>query len=220
MIQSVRLSPCRAVIAGSVLAFVATARAGTTKGLNQIVTPDIQIPGQFSMSLQYQNPAIGNSLMDQLELGITKNFEVALFNGFKPGTQYVAMELGLIQSNDWLLSTGYLNWSTRGGPPQPFLEGGYYKGNTHLMAGAQRVGNQTLAIAGASYQLTGNFQLMSDFISGRANFSTFGFTYNITKALSINPALYVSNGPGHKLYPYAVLTWTVTAWKPGGKAKS
>ena len=205
--KSTRLLALAAVLTAAV-----TSLAGTTKGLNQIVTPDIQPPGQFSISGQYIHPAAGNSFQDQLEVGITKQFEIAVFNAFEPGTQYLSTEIGLVQQKNWLLSTGFLTYSTRHDVPQPFLEGGYYKGNVETMAGVQYNGRQYLMLLGGAYQLNNRVQLMADYISGRQNFSSYGLTYTIVKNLTINPAIYISNGTG-KAFPYAVLTWTITAWK-------
>jgi hypothetical protein len=195
------------------LALTSAFVCATTKGLNQIVTPDLQPVGQFSLSLQYQNPAIGNSLQTQYELGVTKQFEVALFNGNKPGEQVLATEVGLIQQKEWLVSAGFLGWSTRGDQPSPFVETGYYKGNWKLMAGVQRTGKLNLPVAGVGYQVNPDLLLQADYLAGSSNYITAGFNYNITKTLSINPAMYVANAGGHKVYPYAVLTWNVTAWK-------
>ena len=66
---------------------------GTTKGLNQIVTPDIQPTGMLSLSVQAQHSAIGNDLQAQYELGLSKTFEVAVFQGLKPGIFLLATEL-------------------------------------------------------------------------------------------------------------------------------
>lgn len=189
------------------------ADAATTKGLNQIVTPDIQPMGQLSLSLQYQHPIIGNSAEAQEELGLTKSFEIAVFQGVKPGAQYLSTEYGLIQRKEWLLSVGFLNWSTRGDAPQTFVEGGYYKGNVKLMAGAQRSGNRNLAVFGAAYQAAKPLLLQLDYLSGRDNFLTAGFTYNITPNLQFNPAVYIANASHHRLYPYGVLTWNISAFK-------
>lgn len=207
-----RVVGTRAAVSAALFAAAAVSSA-TTKGLNQIVTPDIQSLGQLSLSVQYQNPDIGNSLQAQAELGLTKNFEVAAFDGFKPGEKIAAAEFGIVQTKNWLLSTGFLGWSSRGFAPQTFLEGGFYSGNLHTMLGVQRTGNQNLLVAGASYQANSKVLLQTDFISGTANYLTFGFTYNITNNLQINPAAYIANGPGHKVLPYVVLSWTITAWK-------
>lgn len=185
----------------------------TTKGLNQIVTPDVQPFGQLSVSFQAQHQFLGIPYQAQYELGISKQFELAAFQGFKPGEAVLNAELGLIQKKDWLLSVGFLSWNTRGGAPQPFIEGGFNHGLARYMAGVQRVGNKNVTILGAGYQTTPSLLIQADFLSGKENFTTFGFTYNVTPAFTINPALYVANSKDHKLYPYVVATWTVTAWK-------
>ena len=203
----------RATLVLCALCGMSFADDATTKGLNQIVTPDIQPLGQLSLSLQYQHPLIGNSFQTQQELGITKNFEIATFQGYKPGEQIMAAEIGLVQQKHVLLSTGFVNWSTRGNAPQTFLEGGYYSGNAKLVAGVQRTGNRTLGVIGGAYQANALVLIQVDYLSGRDNFATAGFTYSITKNLSFNPAMYVANAAHHRVYPYGVLSWTVTAWK-------
>jgi hypothetical protein len=57
-------------VAGSLAA--AHASFATTKGLNQIVTPDPQEAGDFSLSFQAQSERIGNPYEIQSELGLTK----------------------------------------------------------------------------------------------------------------------------------------------------
>jgi len=54
------------------------AAAATTKGLSQIVTPDIQPEGQLSLSFQAQSKQIGNPYEFQGELGFTKWLEAAV----------------------------------------------------------------------------------------------------------------------------------------------
>ena len=186
---------------------------GTTKGLNQIVTPDVQPLGQLSLSYQMQHSFIGNPIQGQYEIGLSKEFEIAAFSGFRPGVAVLNAELGLVQRKDVLLSVGFLGWSTRGGSPQPFVEGGYNRGLARFMAGAQRIGSQTSAILGVGYQTTPALLIQSDYLSGNNNFTTFGFTYSVTPSVTFNPALYMANSRDHKVYPYMVLTWTVTAWK-------
>ena len=53
------------------LAFPPSARA-TTKGLSQIVTPDLQSEGDLSLSFQAQSMRIANPYELQSELGLTK----------------------------------------------------------------------------------------------------------------------------------------------------
>lgn len=194
------------LIASLVLGCLAGA---TTKGLNQIVTPDIQPEGILSLSPQGQHAIIGNPYQLQLEYGLTRNFEVAAFDGFDPGQVFGAVEYGIVQQKDILLSAGFLNWSSRGDTPQLFLEGGVNRGNSRAMAGVQRSGGQYLLILGYGYQVSKDCLLQFDYLSGSQNFATAGFNYNITDNLQINPALYVANDSGHKLYPYVVLTWNV-----------
>jgi hypothetical protein len=207
-------------------ALIGSPASATTKGLNQIVTPDIQPEGQLSVSLQQQDPNIGNPNEEQLELGITKNFEVAVFQGTSPGEQIANAELGLVAKGPYLLSTGFLNWSTRGVAPQPYLEAGYYPKATELMAGivdttAQsqttgggfRTQRQADAILGAAYRIDPKVLLQLDFEGGSGNFVTAGFTYSITPSLNLNPAIYLSNSTPYKGYGYVVLTWNVQLFK-------
>src|SRR5712692_5213652 len=63
---------------------LAPSSLATTKGLNQIVTPDLQAEGDFSLSLQIQDKRIANPYEIQSELGLTKWLEVAVFKGFSP----------------------------------------------------------------------------------------------------------------------------------------
>ena len=114
----------------------------TTKGLNQIVTPDVQPFGILSVSFQQQDPSIANRYEVQAELGITRRFEVAAFQGYSPPEQVVNAEYALLQNGPnqpYLLSAGFFNWTTQGSAPQPYVEGGYYKGNTQLMLGVASV---------------------------------------------------------------------------------
>src|SRR5438132_1435565 len=68
----------------------------TTKGLSQIVTPDLQEEGDLSLSLQIQDKRIANPYELQAELGLTKWAEVAVFQGFKPNEEIFATELGIL----------------------------------------------------------------------------------------------------------------------------
>src|SRR5438876_12448031 len=56
----------------------------TTKGLSQIVTPDLQGEGDLSLSLQIQDKRIENPYQLQAELGLTKWAEAAVFRGLQP----------------------------------------------------------------------------------------------------------------------------------------
>jgi hypothetical protein len=82
----------------------------TTKGLSQIVTPDLQAEGDLSLSLQIQDKRIANPYELQAELGITKWGEIAVFQGFKPNEEIFATELGILRTEPYLLSVGFTNW--------------------------------------------------------------------------------------------------------------
>ncbi len=199
----------------------------TTKGLNQIVTPDVQPDGVLSLSLQQQDPDIANRYEAQIELGLTKRFEIAIFQGASPPEQVANAEYAVVAQGPYLLSTGFFNWTTQGSAPQPYLEGGYYKGNTKAMLGIARVvteqpdvagliqnKHQYQAILGCGYQINPRTLIQLDYQSGTANSATAGFTYNVTPQLQFNPALYVSNAAGHKVWGYAVLTWNINLFAP------
>ncbi len=221
----------RNVIACLLAAFsLAVPAFATTKGLNQIVTPDVQPFGILSLSAQQQDPNIANRYEVQAELGITRRFEVAVFQGYSPPEQVASAEYALLQNgpnHPYLLSVGFFNWTTQGSAPQPYIEGGYYKGNTQLMLGAGRVvtqqadvaglvqnNHQTQAILGLGYRVHPRVLLQLDYQSGTANSATAGLTYNISPQLQFNPAVYVSNAQSHKVWGYAVLTWNINVFAP------
>ena len=198
----------------------------TTKGLNQIVTPDIQPLGVLSISAQQEDPTIGNRYQIQLEQGLTPSFELAYFQGFSPDQEVLNAELGLVQKPPYLLSTGFLGWTSNGIAPQPFLEAGYYQGSWETMIGVVRADSQapaaaggmslawaTETITGAAYRVSPKLLLQVDYQSGSQNFATAGFTYSITPQLTLNPAIYISNSTPRKGYGYAVLTWNVQVFK-------
>ena len=199
----------------------------TTKGLNQIVTPDVQPDGILSFSLQQQDPNIANRYEAQIELGLTKRLEIAIFQGASPPEQVANAEYSILVNGPYLLSTGFFNWTTKGSAPQPYLEGGFYKGNTQLMLGAARVVTEQMdvaglvqnqhqyqAILGYGYRINKRTLIQLDYQSGTANSATVGFTYNVSPQLQFNPSLYVSNAAGHKLWGYAVLTWNIDIFAP------
>ncbi len=209
------------------LTLTALPASATTKGLNQVVTPDVQPEGQLSVSFQQVDPNVANRYQVQLELGITKRFEIALFQGFSRPEQFLNAEYGVIQRKDVLLSVGFANETTQGTAPQPYIEAGYQKGAAYVMAGAIQViseqtgvggsvrdQHQTQSILGAAYRVHPRLQLQLDYQSGSGNFATAGFTYNITPQLQLNPSAYFANAAGHHLYGYAVLTWNVDVFSP------
>jgi hypothetical protein len=199
-------------------AFAAPASA-TTKGLSQIVTPDLQPEGDLSVSLQIQDERIANPYELQAELGLTKWTEVAVFKGFEPNELIFATELALIQKEPYLLSVGFINWSPHSGvDPQPYIEAGYYLEHQKFIVGAIHVDYRNEAIVGYAYDFNKTWRAQIDFQSGSGNSSTIGFTWNITPDLQMNPALYVTNDSPHNLLGYIVFTYTFHLWnKAKGK---
>jgi hypothetical protein len=204
-----------ALLAGT--AAVDQARA-TTKGLNQIVTPDIQPAGVLSLSAQWQHPTIGNSQQVQLELGLTDRVEVSLFQGLKPREEVIGGEFNLLRRGPHLVTAGVVNWSSLGGGAQPLLEYGYYAASDHVIAGAIQVAGHTQAILGYAHTLTDKLQVSLDYQSGHASAATIGFTVNLTPDLQINPAVYFTNASPHHALGYFVISWNLPIWKPRSAA--
>ena len=199
-------------VAGS----LATAHASfaTTKGLSQIVTPDVQQEGDLSLSFQAQGERIGNPYELQAELGLTKWAEIAVFKGFKPNELIFGTELGLLQREPYLLSVGFVNWSPHSHvDPQPFIEAGYYTKHNKLIVGATHVDYRNEVILGYAYDFNETWRAQVDFQSGSGNSSTIGFTCNLTRDLQVNPAIYVTNDSPHHVLGYVVLTYTFHLWR-------
>jgi hypothetical protein len=190
----------------------------TTKGLSQIVTPDLQAPGDLSLSFQAQSERIANPYELQAEMGLTNWAEFAVFQGFKPNETIFGTEFGLLTKEPYLLSIGFVNWSPHSHvDPQPFLEAGYYTEHHKFIVGAIHAGYKNEAILGYAYDFNKTWRAQVDFQSGKENSTTFGFTWNITNDFQMNPALYINNGPGHDLFGYVVFTYTFHLW---GKSES
>jgi len=185
----------------------------TTKGLSQIVTPDLQEEGDLSLSLQIQDKRIANPYEIQAELGLTKWAEIAVFKGFKPNELIFGTELALIQKEPYLLSTGFVNWSPHSHvDPQPFIEAGYYTEHHKIIVGATHVDFRHEAILGYAYDFNKTWRVQVDFQSGSGNSSTIGFTCNLTRDLQFNPAIYVTNDAPHHVLGYIVFTYTFHLW--------
>jgi hypothetical protein len=188
----------------------------TTKGLSQIVTPDLESQGDFSLSFQIQDKRIANPYQLQGELGLTNWGEVAVFRGFQPDEWIFGTEIGLLRKEPYLLSIGFINWSPHlDEDPQPFIEAGYWGEHNKVCAGFIHAGYKNEAILGYAYDFNERWRLQVDWQSGSENASTIGFTCNVTPDFQLNPALYVNNGPGHDLMGYIVFTYTFHLW--GGK---
>src|ERR1700688_2109840 len=191
----------------------ATPASATTKGLSQIVTPDLQPEGDLSISLQIQDERIANPYELQAELGLTKWAEVAVFKGFKPNEEILATEFGILTKEPYLLSIGFTNWSPRSDvDPQPYIEARYYTEHQKFIVGAIHAGYKNEAILGYAYDFNKQWRVQVDFQSGRENSSTIGFTWNITPDFQVNPALYVTNDKSHELIGYVVFTYTLHVW--------
>jgi hypothetical protein len=185
----------------------------TTKGLSQIVTPDLQPKGDLSLSLQIQDERIANPYQLQAELGLTRWAEVAVFRGFQPDEWIFGTEIGLLTKEPFLLSVGFINWSPHlDVDPQPYIEAGYYTEHHKVIAGAIHAGYKNEAILGYAYDFNERWRVQVDWQSGSENSSTIGFTCNVTPDFQFNPALYVNNGPKHDLFGYIVFTYTFHLW--------
>src|SRR6476469_2170737 len=203
------------VIMATVFAMLTTQSSSfaTTKGLSQIVTPDLESQGDFSLSFQIQDKRIANPYQLQAELGRTDWGEVAVFRGFQPDEWIFGTEIGLLRKEPYLLSIGFVNWSPHlEVDPQPFIEAVYYTEHHKAIAGSIHAGYRNEAILGYAYDFNERWRLQVDFQSGSENSSTIGFTCNVTPDFQFNPALYVSNGPNHDLFGYVVFTYTFHVW--------
>jgi hypothetical protein len=206
-------------IVGSVAllsAAVLPARAvATTKGLSQIVTPELQDQGTLSVSAQWQSRQIANPYELQAEAGLTSWLEAAVFQGFSPDEEIFGALARVVQRGSYLLTTGFINWSTRGGGAQPLLEGGYYTEHDKLMGGPILVDEHAQAMAGWAHDFNATWRAQVDWQSGAANWWTLGFTHNVTPQFQYNPAIYFSNSDAHRVVGYVVFTYTFTLWRPG-----
>ena len=191
----------------------ATPAFATTKGLSQIVTPDLQPEGDLSLSLQIQDQKIANPYQLQAELGLTKWAEVAVFKGFKPDDYILETEFALVQNEPYLLSAGFIDWSPKlHVDPKPYIEAGYYTEHHKFIVGAIHADYRNEVILGYAYDFNKTWRAQVDFQSGTGNSSTIGFTWNITPDFQVNPALYVANDKPHDLMGYIVFTYTFHVW--------
>ena len=191
----------------------ASSSFATTKGLSQIVTPDLQGPGDLSLSFQVEDQKIGNPYQLQAEMGLTKWAEFAVFRGFKPDDWIFGTEFGLLTKEPYLLSIGFVNWSPHMNvDPQPYIEAGYYTEHHKFIAGVTHVDFRNEAILGYAYDFNETWRVQVDFQSGSGNSSTIGFTWNITRDFQVNPAIYVTNDSPHEVLGYVVFTYTFHLW--------
>lgn len=195
------------------IVWIPPAAFATTKGLSQIVTPDLQPAGDLSLSLQIQDKRIANPYELQAELGLTKWAEVAVFRGFEPDDWIFGTEIGLLTKEPLLLSTGFVNWSPHlNVDPQPFIEAGYYTEHHKIIAGAIHAGYKNEAILGYAYDFNERWRAQVDWQSGSENSWTIGFTCNVTRDFQFNPAIYFSNDDPSRIMGYVVFTYTLHLW--------
>ena len=201
------------LVAFAAIFICASSSFATTKGLSQIVTPELQEEGDLSLSLQIQDKRIANPYELQAEMGLTKWAEVAVFRGFDPDDWIFATEFGLLTKEPYLLSVGFVNWSPHlNVDPQPYIEAGYYTEHHKVIVGAIHAGYKNEAILGYAYDFNKQWRVQVDFQSGRENSSTIGFTWNITPDFQVNPALYFANYHPDRLMGYIVFTYTFHLW--------
>jgi hypothetical protein len=211
---SKKLIGCLTIIVIMIVVFsTAPSLFGTTKGLSQIVTPDLQTEGDLSLSLQIQDKRIANPYEMQAELGLTKWAEVAVFRGFQPDEWIFGTEIGLLTKEPYLLSVGFINWSPHlNVDPQPYIEAGYWGEHHKVCVGAIHAGDKNEAILGYAYDFNQTWRVQVDWQSGSENSSTIGFTCNITRDFQFNPALYFSNDDLSRVMGYIVFTYTFHLW--------
>ena len=209
------------VVAGltiPLLAVMPLCAHATTKGLSQIVTPELQDEGDLSLSVQVQDKRIANAYQLQAELGLTRWAEVAIFRGFQPDEWIFGTEFGILTREPFLLSTGFVNWSPHlDEDPQPYIEAGYYTEHHKGIVGAIHAGYKNEVIFGYAYDFNKTWRVQADFQSGSENSSTIGFTCNVTRDFQFNPAIYFSNDDPARVFGYIVFTYTFHLWKQGEK---
>lgn len=208
----------RLVLIAATTILLAPCAFGTTKGLSQIVTPELEEEGDLSLSLQIQDKRIANPYELQAEMGLTKWAEAAVFRGFDPDDWIFGTEIGILRTEPCLLSVGFVNWSPHlHVDPQPYIEAGYYTEHNKFIVGAIHAGYKNQAILGYAYDFNKTWRAQVDFQSGKENSSTIGFTCNITRDFQTNPAIYFSNDDPRRLMLYVVFTYTFHVW--GDKEK-
>src|SRR2546430_6129196 len=170
----------------TVLLLTSSSSFATTKGLSQIVTPDLQEEGDLSLSLQIQDKRIANPYELQAELGLTKWAEVAVFRGFQPDEWILGTEIGLLTKEPYLLSVGFVNWSPHlGVDPQPYIEAGYYTEHHKVIVGAIHAGYKNEAILGYAYDFNKTWRVHPRLLRRTPKINTLGSHCAITPPIPL-----------------------------------
>ena len=191
----------------------ASSSFGTTQGLNQIATPDVQAEGTLALTFDLQEQEIGNPYQVQAEIGLTKWFEIDIFQGFNPNDSVIETEIGLLSKEPFLFSIGFLNWSPHSHvDPQPFAVAGYYSGRHEFVAGATHSDFRNEGLLGYAYDFNETWRVQVDWQSGSGNSSTIGIVWNVTRDFQVNSAIFVTNDSPHKVLGYVAFTYTFHVW--------
>ena len=186
---------------------------GTTQGLNQIATPDVQPQGTLALSFYLEDRKIGNPYQVQAGMGLTKWLEIDIFQGFKPNDSVIETEIGLLSKEPYLFSIGFLNWSPHSNvDPQPFAVAGYYYGRHQFVAGATHADFRNEALLGYAYDFNETWRLQVDWQSGSGNSSTIGIVWNVTRDFQASSAIFVTNDSPHEVLGYVSFTYTFHLW--------
>jgi hypothetical protein len=139
--------------------------------------------------------------------------DIDITQGFKPKETSLGCELGLVHKGPWLLSTGFINWSTNGERPQPFLEAGYYSTHLKLIAGSIEVHNRFFELVGLEYDFSEHWKLLVDYLSGKDNFTTAGLVWGVTDNFEIDTSIFFSNRNFRNLAGAVTFSYTFPLWR-------
>jgi len=131
---------------------------------------------------------------------------VAVWWGHNPSEISVAFEQRMWSSEKFEISSGSF-YIFKNNDVQSFTVASWHDNRNMAELGAIRSSARLQSFVGYSFSLNNNWQLQADFMTGKDNYQTVGFTYSI-KNISLNPAIYRSNADS-KFYPYLVATWTI-----------
>ena len=112
----------------------------------------MQAEGTLALSIDVQDRKIGNPYQVQAEMGLTKWFEIDIFQGFKPNDSVIETEIGLLLKRTVPVLHWVLNWSPHSHvDPQPFAVAGYYLDRHEFVVGATHADFRNEALVGYAY---------------------------------------------------------------------